>query len=536
LDRRSPAGRRLQLPAKSRWTTTAFDEGHMIPCDANPVGRRTAIRRLLLSMWVLLCASVAWGQGQPAVAPKAQEAEETTSAMLAKVSEPFTGDFEAMVKRRMIRVLTPYSKTGYFVYSGAPRGITYDLCKLLEANLNRKLRTRHLKVHVVVIPTPIGKLAQNLLEGKGDIVAAGVLVTELRLEQLDFTNPIRRDVAEVIVTGPGGPEIASVEDLSGKMLYTTRSWAYWKDMEELNAKFVKEGKVPLKLMEAPSDLNTEDMLEMVNAGIVPATPAHDYLTDFWVRVFPKLKVNKGAAVKTGGQVAWAIRKGSPQLKAELNAFIAKYPEGSASRNTLLANYLKNLKYAKEATSPQNRARLDNLRNLFQKYGDKYKMDYLLMVAQGYQESQLNQSAKSPVGAIGVMQVMPSTGQELKVGDISQVEPNIHAGVKYMRFMMDKYYGSEPNMTPLNKGLFAFASYNAGPARIAALRKKAAARGLDPNVWFNNVEVLAAEKIGPETVTYVSNIYKYYLGYKMLIEQRDALQKAKEELKKASRQK
>jgi membrane-bound lytic murein transglycosylase MltF len=251
---------------------------------------------------------------------------------------------------------------------------------------------------------------------------------------------------------------------------------------------------------------------------------------FWAQVLPKLKVNRAATVKTGGQIAWAIRKGSPQLKAELNAFITKYPGGSAVRSTLLANYLKNLKFAKEATSSQGRMRLESLRALFQKYGDKYGMDYLLMVAQGYQESQLNQAAKSPVGAIGVMQVMPATGKELKVGDISNEEPNIHAGIKYMRFMMDQYYGKEPNMTPLNKGLFTFASYNAGPGRVATLRKQTAARGLDPNVWFNNVEVLAAEKIGPETVTYVSNIYKYYLGYKLIMEQRSALQKARDEVK------
>jgi len=488
------------------------------------------MRRLLLSVWILVCASVAWGQGSPAAAPKVNQAAGASSAMVAKVNEPFTGDFDGMVKRRMIRVLTPYSMTGYFVHRGTPRGIVYDAFKLFETDLNRKLKTGHLKVHVFVIPTSMGKLAQSLLEGKGDIVATGALVTQQRLEQMDFTNPIRSNVSEVIVTGPGGPEIASLQDLSGKMLYATRAWAYWKDMEDLNAKFVKEGKPPLKLMEAPSDLNTEDLLEMVNAGIVPATPAHDYVATFWAQVLLKLKVNRTAAVKTGGQIAWAIRKGSPQLKAELNAFIAKYPEGSATRNNLLATYLKNLKFAKEATSSQGRMRLENLRALFQKYGDKYGMDYLLMAAQGYQESQLNQAAKSPVGAIGVMQVMPATGKELKVGDISNEEPNIHAGIKYMRFMMDQYYGKEPNMTPLNKGLFTFASYNAGPGRVATLRKQTAARGLDPNVWFNNVEVLAAEKIGPETVTYVSNIYKYYLGYKLIMEQRDALQKAREEVK------
>jgi membrane-bound lytic murein transglycosylase MltF len=221
-----------------------------------------------------------------------------------------------------------------------------------------------------------------------------------------------------------------------------------------------------------------------------------------------------------------IRKNSPKLKAELNAFIARFPEGSAQRNMLLQKYLKSVKYAKAATSREEAAKLERTVAFFRKYGDQYTLDYLLMIAQGYQESQLNQNAKSHVGAIGVMQVMPATGQELKVGDITKLEPNIHAGVKYIRFMMDKYYADEP-MDRLNKGLFTFASYNAGPARIAQLRKRAAERGLDPNKWFNNVEVVAAESIGRETVQYVANIYKYYLAYQMYMEEQQQRLKAKQ---------
>jgi len=126
-----------------------------------------------------------------------------------------------------------------------------------------------------------------------------------------------------------------------------------------------------------------------------------------------------------------------------------------------------------------------------------------------------------------------TGQELKVGDIRQVEPNIHAGVKYIRFMVDQYYKDEP-MDRLNKGLFAFAAYNAGPNRISQLRKLAAQRKLDPNVWFNNVELIAAEKIGRETVTYVSNIYKYYLAYQLIVEEQEARRKAVEQMKKEAK--
>jgi membrane-bound lytic murein transglycosylase MltF len=193
-------------------------------------------------------------------------------------------------------------------------------------------------------------------------------------------------------------------------------------------------------------------------------------------------------------------------------------------------YLKNTSYVKSAASSEELKKFQQTLQFFKQYGDKYDMDYLLMAAQGFQESQLNQEVKSKVGAVGVMQVMPETGKELKVGDITKLEPNIQAGVKYMRFMIDKYFEKEP-MDRLNKGLFAFAAYNAGPGRIQGLRKEAAKRGLDPNVWFGNVESVASEKIGRETVTYVSNIYKYYVAYTLVLDSLAERQKQREEVKR-----
>ena len=250
---------------------------------------------------------------------------------------------------------------------------------------------------------------------------------------------------------------------------------------------------------------------MVNAGLIPFIVVDKHKADFWKQVFPKIQVHDGIALRTGGNIAWAIRKGNPQLKAALDDFLARHGKQTTTGNMILTRYLKSAKYVKDAASEAERKKFVALIKYFQKYGDKYDVDWLLMAAQGYQESQLNQAARSKVGAIGVMQVMPATGKELGVGDINNVESNIHAGVKYVRWMIDQYYGNEP-MTQLDKALFAFASYNAGAGRISQLRKEAAKRGLDPNVWFHNVEHVAAAKIGMETVTYVSNIYKYYITY------------------------
>jgi membrane-bound lytic murein transglycosylase MltF len=178
---------------------------------------------------------------------------------------------------------------------------------------------------------------------------------------------------------------------------------------------------------------------------------------------------------------------------------------------------------------KERKKLLKLLPLFQKYGEQYEVDWLLLAAQGFQGSELNQAARSEEGAIGVMQLLPTTGEEMEVGDITQLEPNIHAGAKYLRWMIDQNYSKEP-MTGLDKALFAFAACNAGADRIAELRKDASKRGVDPNVWFRNVEYLAAEKIGAETVNYVANIYKYYIAYRLIMEAKSAKRQSVESLK------
>ncbi len=284
------------------------------------------------------------------------------------------------------------------------------------------------------------------------------------------------------------------------------------------------------IVEAPDVLEDDDVLEMVNAGLAPITVVDDYLAEFWSQVFTDIKVHKDVAVRSGGSLAVAFRKENPRLREVVNTWIRKHGKGDAFRNVIERRYLENVKYAKNAAADAERQKLQAVVELFKKYGAQYDLDYLLMAAQGYQESTLDQNVKSPVGAIGVMQVMPPTGKELKVGDITQIEPNIHAGVKYMRFMMDQYFKDEP-MDPLNKGLMTFASYNAGPGRIRQLRRETAKRGLDPNVWFGNVERIASERIGRETVTYVSNIYKYYITYRLLADQQQRRDAAKAEVGK-----
>ncbi len=446
------------------------------------------------------------------------------------IMQPQKGDLPDMINRRAIRVLTTYSKTFFFIDKGTQRGATHDLFIALEKDLNnqlakeKKLKQKHLKVRIVFIPVTRDNLFKALNEGKGDIAAANLTITSSRQEQVAFTTPLYSDVKELLVSGPSSPDVKNLEQLSGKTVFVRRSSSYYESLQRLNARFAKASLPPVILQEAPEALEDEDLLEMLNAGLIPLIVVDRHKALFWKQVFPKIQVHENIVLRDGGSIAWAVRKDNPQLLAELNNFVKHNRQGSTLGNTILLRYLKSATYVKNAAANRERAKFLQMVEIFRKYGERYDVDWLLMAAQGYQESRLNQSVRSHVGAIGVMQVMPATGKELKVGDIKKIDPNIHAGVKYMRWMIDHYYGDQP-MTPLDKALFSFASYNAGPARIARLRTETQKRGFDPNIWFGNVENLAAEKIGAETVTYVSNIYKYYIAYRLIMDDIARKQKA-----------
>jgi membrane-bound lytic murein transglycosylase MltF len=431
---------------------------------------------------------------------------------------PFSGDLDQMIARRLIRVGVTFNRTFYFADHGVQRGVAYEMGKAFEDQLNAKHKTGNTRINVVFMPMPRDVLGAALIDGKVDLVIAQVTVRPELQARVDFTNATRTNVNEVVVSGSGVPAITSVDDLSGRDVYTRRDSVFHTSILALNDQLKAKGRPPVFIREVPGNLEDDDLLEMVNAGLIPIVVVHDYMAEFWSKVFTNLTVHETVTLRTGSSFAVPVRKGSPLLVAELNAFLGKNGLGTAFGNTIEKRYLVSTKFATNANSEAERAKFLQMVQIFEKYSKQYEMDYLLMTAQGYQESQLNQGAKSRVGAIGVMQVMPATGRDMNVGDITRVDANIHAGVKYMRWMVDQYYKDEPIET-LDKGLFAFASYNAGPGRVRQLRREAARRGLDPNVWFGNVEQIASERIGRETVTYVSNIYKYYVAYRLIEEDR-----------------
>ncbi|CAG0961596.1 membrane-bound lytic murein transglycosylase F [Myxococcaceae bacterium] len=449
-------------------------------------------------------------------APPAAAVGNASAAFTETVRKPFTGDFDAMVGRRLVRILVVPSQTYYFVDRGTQRGLAYDFGRAFEEKINQKRKRGEPRVEVIFIPVHRDDLLKGVVEGRGDIAIGNLTITPERERFVDFSVPFLRDVKEIVVTGPESPEVRTLDDLSGKTVFVRPTSSYFQSLWHLNESFSKQAKAGVAIESAPEQLEDEDILEMLNAGLVDIAIVDDHKARFWAQVLPGLRLHPDVAVRTGAETAWAFRKQSPQLASVVNEFARMHAAGTAFGNQKLQEYLKSLKYVKRARSEQERKKLFELIAIFRKYADQYAFDWLMVAAQGYQESGLDHGVRSRVGAIGIMQVMPATGRELGVGDIRQRDANIHAGTKYLRRLIDQHF-SDPAIDPLNRTLFAFAGYNAGPNRVAALRKKAASQGLDPNRWFGNVERVVAREVGQEPVRYVANIYKYYVAYRLVVD-------------------
>jgi membrane-bound lytic murein transglycosylase MltF len=339
-------------------------------------------------------------------------------------------------------------------------------------------------------------------------------ITPERAAIVDFTRPLLTNVNEVIVTGPAAPPIKSLEDLRGLEIFVRPSSSYEQHLRVLIQEFDADASAPPIIRAVDELLEAEDLMEMVDAGLLPATVMDDYKAVFWSEVFPNVEVREDLIVNQGGSIAWAVRKDSPELKALLNEFLRKYGRGTLFGNVVYDRYLSDVDRVRCAVSGKRSDDVEEMARLFRKYGELYDFDWLMLAAQAYQESGLRQNRRSQAGAVGVMQVRPSTAADRNVGveNIDRLENNIHAGTKYMRFLADRYFGDD--MDPVNRWLFSLAAYNAGPARIARIRREAAKQGHDRDQWFDQVEITVAHRIGRETVHYVGNIYKYYVVYSL----------------------
>jgi len=488
---------------------------------------------------MLACAVCACGfaaaqtPAAPSTAAEAPEAAGNRVRELSVANKPWFGDFDKLLERRMIRVLVPYSRSLFYTDKGRERGLTAELVRDFEQYVNRKYRNGKRPVTFYLIPTTRDRLLPDLVEGLGDIAAGNVTATDERMNVVDFILQTDRPlVKELVVVGAKASPVPAVDALSGRTVHVRKASSYYESLVALDARFRSEGKPEIKLELVPDALEDEDMMEMANAGLIDVLVVDDWKAKMWRQVWPKITVDDAVFVRDGGRIGWAIHKDRPKLADAIRDFDANVAKKQGTYAYRMKQSMQRVKQLNDPTTTSDWKRFEQTVALFRRYGDRYDFDPLMLAAQGYQESQLRQEAHSSVGAIGVMQLMPATGAEMKVGDIRVTEPNIHAGAKYMDLLMRKYF-PDAHFSEGNRPLFAFASYNAGAGRISQMRKEAAKRGLDPDKWFNNVEIVVGEKIGLETTTYVRNIYKYYVSYRLSVDAQDKRRQAIEAISKGA---
>jgi membrane-bound lytic murein transglycosylase MltF len=453
--------------------------------------------------------------------------QDLAAADILNLNQQWAGDYDDLAERRFLRVLVPYSRTLYYLDGPLQKGIAYEALRELESQLPLIGQSR-VRPKIVIIPTTRDRLLPALAEGYGDVAIGAFTVTDLRRETVEFSAPTMRGIENVVVTGQDAPAVVTEADLAGSEIYVQRASSYYEDLVALNERLTSAGLRPVSIQEVDARLEEEDVLQMVDAGIIPATVSKRPVAEFWAQLYDQLVVHSQVALRSDGQIAWALRKDAPQIKKIIDGFVAEHRAGTLFGNVLLQRYLSSVRRLKNPTSAADLERYRSMAQHFRAYAERYGSDWLLAVAQGYQESELDHSRRSDAGAVGVMQIKPSTAADRNVGidNVEVLENNIHASIKYMSFLRERYFRDDA-IDPLDQGLFTLAAYNAGPARVATLRQKAAAVGLDPNQWFGNVEIIAARVIGRETVDYVGNVYKYYSAYKAVAARRAAAAAAPE---------
>ena len=474
---------------------------------------------LLTTIWVATAAAQATNA---VAAPDDKPAAQSGDAGLPLNFQRHTGDLDDMVKRGSIRALVLYSRSSFFYVDGRPQGLNYEALADFQRFVNEKLHTRQ-HVQVTFIPVRPEQLESYLTEGIGDLIAYPVTVTAEREQQVAFSLPLETGVRQILVTGKNFGPVSSLQDLSGKKVFVNPLTTYYDNLQKVSDSLVKQGKAPILIQKADKNLRDEDLMEMVNAGILPATVSITSRAKLWANVFHDITPQPGIVIADEQDLAWATRKDNPKFRELLNEWVKTHAAGTSFGNTLMRRYLESAKWITNPTNEEQIKKFNQVAGFFKTYSSQYGFDYLMVVAQGYQESMLNQAARNG-GAVGIMQVKPSTAAAppINVPNVMSAQNNIQAGVKVLKTIADQYF-SAPKIDAENRLLFTFAAYNAGPNRIADLRKQASAQGLDPNKWFGNVELLVSQKVGQTTVQYVTNIYKYYIAYKLVVEQGQSLQ-------------
>jgi membrane-bound lytic murein transglycosylase F len=436
-------------------------------------------------------------------------------------------DIEGIKKRKTVRILTRNNAASYFLWRGQLLGFEYELAKEFA-------RQNGVRLEVVVAPSH-NALIPMLREGKGDVIAALMSPTEQRRKLgVVFSRPYLY-ASEMVVARSSEKVFNGVEHLKGRTLVVRPSSAYWQTLQDIRAQGIK-----FTLMKAPEDMETEEIIDKVANGEYDLTVADSTLLEIELTWRDDIK---GVLTLTDPQpCAWAVRTNNPKLLKAINKYFKKEYHG-LFYNITYKKYFNSphavLKHREHRYDIDTGGQLSPYDTIVKKYAEKYGFDWRLLVSQMYQESRFDPTRKSWAGAVGLMQVMPRTAKEVGFTEIKDLETGIHAGVKYLDWVRDRFSEELP---VVERMWFSLASYNAGPGHVHDARRLARQKGWNPDRWFNNVEramlLLSKRKYakmarfgyvrGREPVNYVRDIRDRFHAYTRLSGTQDRA-KTKDEL-------
>ena len=479
----------------------------------------SAARSLLACSALLACACA------PGETRRVEAAEEPP--LVLRVTQPETSDWPAIERRGLLRVLVPRDRTNFFFAAGRLRGMEYELVHEFERSLAREPGGARPQIDVAYVPVAFDRLLPALLEGLGDVAAGGLTITPEREREVAFSEPYFTGVAQIVVAHRTAPPLASLDELSGRLVAVGSGSSYLASLERLNQQFAARNLAPVRVETPGRGFATEDMLELVHSGAFPYTVADHHVAELWSGVLDGLRLCPQLQLTSGDRIAWAVRRDNPALKAVLDAFLLEHRKGTTTGNVLFQRYFKDTQWVEAPDLELDSGKLGAILEPLQRFAAQYGFDWRLIAAQAYQESRLDPEARSRSGAIGLMQLMPATAKDMGFSDVSGIEENLEAGIKYMAWLRDHYF-SDPSVPEAARLDLTLAAYNAGPGRVRRWRREAPELGIDPNAWFGELENLALERVGFEPVRYVANINKYCVILTRLLEERA---RKEEELRK-----
>ncbi len=450
------------------------------------------------------------------------------SALLA----PAEGDLEAIRGRRLLRFLTVSDPMFYGVDGRRQGGLVYEAAKRLEEHLNEALGiARPLdRVRVILVPVRRDQLIPLLAEGRAEVAAANLTVTEERSGRVAFSVPFYPNAREILVSAPGVEAPSDPTGLSGREVYVRTSSSYRESLEALNRTLDSRGLDPVRIVAVDEILEDGDILQLVERGDIPLTVVDSHIAELWSRIFPECVLHPEVTLREEGAIAWALRPDAPELRARVDEFVGAHRVGTRLGNILVRRYMESPAWVRSVRAFTRRDEFTALEAVFRDAEAAHGFDWRLLAAQALQESGLDPSRRSSHGAVGLMQIMPATARQMGyAGDLTDPAGNVDTAARYMEHILAEYFPGLRQRDSAQAHLMALAAYNSGPTRLARLRATAESRGFDPDRWFDNVELIVAREVGLEPVTYVANIVRSFVAFRLGDEHLRERRRALEEL-------